>query len=636
MQPDSERLFSETHLPVDLTTTVEQTGRVHSCGQPMEDKLLRSQRHLSAAQRLAQVGSWEMETATGTMFWSEEVYTLYGLDPASPSLAQIDLYRYIHPEDRQLLKTVIEMAFEAGTPYDVDHRCIRADGAMIYLNSVGVPVRDEMGSIYKLFGTVQDISDRKRNEKSVQEIEQRFHSALASMQEGLLIVEPEGVVRMCNPAAERILGISASELLDVRGGMGLIDAVYEDGRKFTHDSLPTSEVFRSGLPQHNVTMGIIRDDGSYILLSVSAAPIVCPGDTSPHAAVMTFTDITERRKLEETQRRMASIVECSDDAILTNMLDGIIVSWNTAAERLYGYTADEMIGSLVDRLLAPDHRNEFQEIIARLEHGEHLPHFETVRIHRDGRSIPVSIGTAAIRDTNNNLIAVSTIARDVSQRKYFERKMEQAIQEAQEYGLTLEKQRADLEKTNAALESANLRLEAMATTDGLTGLKNHRAFQEKLQLEFEYASRYSTPLSLLILDVDNFKKYNDTYGHPAGDVVLKEVAMLLQSAARTTDFVARYGGEEFVVVLPQTSSVDALRAAERFRNALENADWKLRSITGSFGATTMLPTTIDRTQMISEADSALYASKAGGRNRVTHHSTLSQGLSVMKSRPKAA
>ncbi len=627
MQPDSDSPFSESFTPSD---PAEPTGILDSRARGMADDEIRcSQRHLSAAQRLAQVGSWEMETATGTMFWSEEVYRLYGLDPASPTLTQIDLYRYIHPEDRQLLKTVIEMASAAGTPYDVDHRCIRADGSLIYLNSVGVPVRDETGSIYKLFGTVQDVTDRKRNEKSMQEIEQRFHSALASMQEGLLIVEPEGVVRMCNPAAERILGIAASELLDVRGGMGLIEALYEDGRRYTEDRLPTSEVFHNGQPRHNVTMGVIRGDGSYILLSVSAAPIVCPGDTSPRAAVMTFTDITERRKLEETQRRMASIVECSDDAILTKMLDGIIVSWNSAAERLYGYTADEMIGSLVDRLLAPDRQNEFQEIIARLERGEHLPHFETVRVHRDGRFIPVSIGTAPIRDSNNNLIAVSTIARDVSQRKYFERKMEQAIREAKEYSQTLENQRTDLKKTNAALESANLRLEAMATTDGLTGLKNHRAFQEKLQLEFEYAARYSTPLSLLILDVDNFKQYNDTYGHPAGDVVLKEVAMLLQSAARTTDFVARYGGEEFVVVLPQTSSEDALRAAERFRSAIENADWKLRSITGSFGATTMLPTTADRTQMISEADSALYASKAGGRNRVTHHTSLSQGLRVL-------
>src|SRR5205085_7620259 len=111
------------------------------------------------------------------------------------------------------------------------------------------------------------------------------------------------------------------------------------------------------------------------------------------------------------------------------------------------------------------------------------------------------------------------------------------------------------------------KLQALAITDGLTGLKNHRAFQEKLAEEFERSCRQNLPLSLLLLDVDKFKHYNDTYGHPAGDQVLKMVAALLGETVRPADFVARYGGEEFVILLPGMDAEGAVTLAERVREA---------------------------------------------------------------------
>lgn len=181
----------------------------------------------------------------------------------------------------------------------------------------------------------------------------------------------------------------------------------------------------------------------------------------------------------------------------------------------------------------------------------------------------------------------------------------------------LESANAQLACANTQLEAVNAQLQALATTDGLTGLKNHRSFQEKLAAEFERSRRYHTPLALLLLDVDKFKSFNDTFGHPAGDEVLKQVAAALQESARATDFVARYGGEEFVIVLPETDTEGALTLAERVREAVAGHTWKQRTITVSIGVASLQISTPDPALLIEEADKALYLSKQNGRDQVT-------------------
>ena len=166
------------------------------------------------------------------------------------------------------------------------------------------------------------------------------------------------------------------------------------------------------------------------------------------------------------------------------------------------------------------------------------------------------------------------------------------------------------------LEDANARLELLATTDVLTGLKNRRAFQDRLTEEVKRASRIPLPLSLMLLDVDHFKQFNDAFGHPAGDVVLKVVARLLGQSTRSTDFVARYGGEEFAVLLPNTDQTGADVTAERVRRAVAEADWRERAVTVSVGVATM-DAAIDReSALVAAADAALYRSKRSGRNCV--------------------
>jgi diguanylate cyclase (GGDEF)-like protein len=184
------------------------------------------------------------------------------------------------------------------------------------------------------------------------------------------------------------------------------------------------------------------------------------------------------------------------------------------------------------------------------------------------------------------------------------------------------------------LARQNRRLAELAMTDELTGVKNRRRFLEDFELYAALAVRQRMPLSLVVLDVDHFKQYNDTFGHPAGDQVLRTVAATLSQNVREHDVVARYGGEEFVVVLPATDAHPALELAERLRLALEQQSGTPRQVTASFGVATLDRGGGNVASLIEEADRALYRAKGSGRNRVCHFRDVdaaSLGYSLVES-----
>nr|MDQ2687218.1 sensor domain-containing diguanylate cyclase [Armatimonadota bacterium] len=281
---------------------------------------------------------------------------------------------------------------------------------------------------------------------------------------------------------------------------------------------------------------------------------------------------------------------------------------NDAFLRITGFSREDLeAGQVRWDQPPPEWRAAFQEAVGELHRTGVASPREVEFVRKDGSRVPI-LGGAAQLDAGDGNIGIGFLL-DLSAQKA----AQQQIGE----------QRDAIQRYSQELERANAQLEMLAAQDSLTGLNNLRALTEWLDDAWAYAVRYQSPLSLLMADVDWFKSYNDAFGHPAGDVVLRRVAGIVAHHARRTDFVARYGGEEFIVVLPHTDSDGALVIAERIRVAIAEFEWDRRPVTLSVGVAALMPDAIgvgrltDSADLIARADQALYRSKAAGRNQVT-------------------
>jgi diguanylate cyclase (GGDEF)-like protein len=230
-----------------------------------------------------------------------------------------------------------------------------------------------------------------------------------------------------------------------------------------------------------------------------------------------------------------------------------------------------------------------------------------------------SLGTVCVIDHVPRQLEAEQIdaLRALSRQVVAQMELRRTIAEQEQQAFELNAYQRQLEDYQKLIEKANAELEVQSTTDALTGLMNRRAFNVKLEEESHLIMRHKYPLSLLMIDVDSFKSYNDSFGHPAGDEALRIIAQTLQKKARKCDYVARYGGEEFSVILPHTGQEGAIVIAERLRQAVEKCQLPNRPLTISIGVETSV-SGVNIPGLISQADDALYAAKENGRNRVLH------------------
>lgn len=208
----------------------------------------------------------------------------------------------------------------------------------------------------------------------------------------------------------------------------------------------------------------------------------------------------------------------------------------------------------------------------------------------------------ALKALSRQVMAQLELRRTVDE--LTERTREQQVYEAQ------------LEEYQRQLELRHAELTRQSVTDPLTGLRNRRAFVDSLTQELARFERYGEEMALVLIDIDYFKGYNDSYGHTAGDDAIAKVAAVLAAESRESDVVARYGGDEFAVILPNTASQGALVMAERFRRAVERQEWTHQDMTVSVGVAVVCEDACSPESIIDAADSALYAAKEAGRNAV--------------------
>jgi PAS domain S-box-containing protein len=283
----------------------------------------------------------------------------------------------------------------------------------------------------------RDFAGRTRAERALRdakdELEVRVHQRTAQLAlsheraraifdtalDGIVAMDHEGRVVEFNPAAEGIFGYRRSEAI----GLPLADLIIPAATRQRH---------REGLARYLATgegpvlgrrieLTGLRADGSEVAVEVSINRM--PGD-GPASFAGFLRDVTEREKAAQMNARLASIIEYSDDAIASKTLDGIITSWNPGAERLFGYSAHEAVGQPMAMLIPPERSTEEPTILARIVRGETTDHFETVRITKDGRKIDVSVTISPIRDSQGRIVGASKIARDITDRKLSEVKVQ--------------------------------------------------------------------------------------------------------------------------------------------------------------------------------------------------------------------
>ncbi len=415
-----------------------------------EEQIRKREQQLARAQKITHLGSWEWDFVSGKTYWSDELYQILGLEPLSTPASYKGFMERVHPEDREVVKKVVQRALRKRQPL-VSHDC--------------------------------------------------------------RIVRPDGSIRTIH-------------------GQG--------------------EVF-------------LDNDGKVM------------------SVIGTAHDVTEHRQLDEERARLAQIVESSNDAIFSVSLNDIITSWNSGAEKIFGYTAKEIIGRPVFTIMPPERYGERPHILRAILQGEELRHFETTRLRKDGGQIYVSLTTSPILGADGKILGNSVIARDVTER----RQMEKIIQH-------------------------------QAHHDTLTDLPNRQLFMDFLERELAQARRNDTRLALLFLDLNGFKQINDTLGHSSGDLLLQEVAHRLRACIRESDTVARLGGDEFTVLMPDLSHSDDVGIVLQKILGVFEKPFMLDNVavdTSTSIGVCMFPDDGGHSEeLIKKADIAMYDAKGSGKN----------------------
>jgi PAS domain S-box-containing protein len=212
-----------------------------------------------------------------------------------------------------------------------------------------------------------------------------------------------------------------------------------DGTPLSHLEAPMARVLKGASPIRNQEIVIERSDGSRITTLVNIDPLTTSAGKIL-GAINIFEDVTDWRKAEQACRQLAAIVESSEDAIISKDLNGIVASWNQAAERIFGYTAEEVIGKPITFLIPPERYDEEPAMLARIKRGERIEHYETIRQRKDGSLLDISLTVSPIRDAVGNIVGASKIARDITRRKFIEEALRQSEERSRQHAQELEQQ----------------------------------------------------------------------------------------------------------------------------------------------------------------------------------------------------
>jgi PAS domain S-box-containing protein len=308
----------------------------------------------------------------------------------------------------------------------------RKDGALINISLTVSPVRDATGRIIGASKVARDITERKRAEQAIADAQGRLAVTLQSIGDAVLATDMQARVTYVNAVAEKLLGYTAQQAIG--RPLGEIFRIINQDTRRVVDS-PVERVIREGivvgLANHTV---LLRPDGTDLPIDDSAAPIKTM-DGTMHGVVLVFRDVTERYKSARQAAILSAIVSSSDDAIVSKDLSGTITSWNQGAEKIFGYTAQEMIGRSILTIIPPERHEEEAQILAQLRVGKHIDHYETVRCKKNGERCDISLTVSPLFDDDGRVVGASKIGRDITEQK---RARQQLFEAEERWRVTLE------------------------------------------------------------------------------------------------------------------------------------------------------------------------------------------------------
>ena len=434
--------------------------------------------------------------------------------------------------------------------------------------------------------------ERKRASEVLRESEEYFKAIIQNSSDIIFILDKLGTITYASPSIERFLGYEPEEVIGKRT-LDLIvsedkpKAIADFGRALLTKEVPIPNVFR--IRHKDGTEHVLEGIGNNLLDN----PIVA-------GFVMNVRDITERKQaeeaLQESENRYRTLVENASDMVYRTDENGYFTFVNPAALRITEYKEEEIIGIHYTTWIRPDMRDNAIKFFGRqFVKGIQNTYSEYPILTKEGQEVWIGQNTQLIVE-DGHVVGFQAVSRDITDRK---RIME-------------------------ALQDSENRYRELSIIDDLTQLYNSRHFHQQLKMEIDRVDRYGQPLTLLLLDLDDFKQFNDAYGHIEGDRVLSRLGQVVKRCLRQTDSAYRYGGEEFTIMLPMTTSKDGAVTAERIRAELKEEIFSPVSgkdvhMTVSIGLE-QYKSQEDMKAFVHRVDQLMYQAKKNGKNRVCSES----------------
>ena len=496
-----------------------------------------------------------------------------------------------HPEDsRRKLQYLHEH------PRERSHDEIEMRDGRIFDRRSG-PVISAGGKHRGRIWTFRDITERCRTEKALRDSEQKLAMHIRQMPLAAIELTPDMTVTSWNPAAERTFGYTAAEAV----GQNIMRLIVPEEEQANLAQIRTGILTRTG-GTHSINHNRTKS-GEIILCDWYNTPLINEAGQVIGCASLA-RDITEEANAQERLRRSeahkAAILETALECIISINQNGSVTEWNPASARTFGYSQAEAVGRNIADLIIPPgmhaaHRQGLARFLATGEGPILNKRLELTALHQEGREFPVELTVTAVQIEGAPVF--TAYVRDITERRSLEQEREALL--AQTESLLTE-----------ALERAD--------QDALTGMLNHRAFHKKLKEEVEAAQQTAGCGAVALIDLDNFKFFNDAYGHLAGDDVLRQVALAFSAACRAQDTLARFGGDEFALLMPGVSQADAQRLTEDLRDAASLVGYQPPGyqtpipFTLSVGIAYFPDDAATRTDLLEVASARLRVSKSGG------------------------